>query len=221
MIDLRPIYLTLELSFIVMVLLAIFAIPIARWLAYRDSSLIKFLKSIISLPLVLPPTVLGFYLIIFFNREAQLGGIFESVIGEPFLFTFSGLVFASLIYSLPFMMNPILSGLESLNQKYAKMSRLYGQSKWRTFLFVELPLIRNSIVTGLVLTFAHTIGEFGVILMIGGNIPSETEVASVSIYKHVELMNYDQANMYAVILLLFSISLIFLTQYLKGKKNLL
>ena len=221
MIDLTPIFLTLKLSFIVMLLLAFLGIPFAKWISNRNSWFFNIIKTFVSLPLILPPTVLGFYLLIAFNNDTIAGKLFEGILGESFLFSFEGLVFASLIYSLPFMINPILSGLESLDKKYEKMSLLYGQSKLRTFLYIELPLIKNAILTGLILTFAHTIGEFGVILMIGGNIPGITEVASVAIYKNVELMNYDIANTYALILLILSIVLIFITQLFKGKQDVL
>ncbi len=200
MIDPEPLWLTLKLATVTSVILFFIAIPLAHWLAYKKSNFKTFIEAIVSMPLVLPPSVIGFYMLLAFSPSMAFGRFLEQHFDLRLVFSFPGLVIASLIYSLPFMVHPIQSGLASLQPTLREASFSLGKTKWQTLVRVLLPNIRASILTGLVLTFAHTIGEFGVVLMIGGNIPGETKVASIAIYDEVEAMNYAQANTYAVIL---------------------
>ena len=200
-----PIILSLKLACITTFLLLIISIPLAFWLSttrFRGKAIIE---TIVSLPLVLPPTVLGFYLLIAFSPNSVIGSFLESFFGLRLAFSFEGLLLASLIYSLPFMVHPIQAGLTNLPLSLSEASYVLGKSKWTTLLKILLPNIRPSLLTGIVLAFAHTLGEFGVVLMIGGNIPDRTQVASIAIYDEVEAMNYASAGNYAIILLLITV----------------
>ncbi len=160
------------------------------------------------MPLVLPPTVVGFYLLVAFSPNSTFGAFVNETLGLQFIFSFGGLVFASMIYSLPFMVHPIQSGLSNLPSSLSEASLVLGKTRFQTLLYVLLPNIKPSLLTGIVLAFAHTIGEFGVVLMIGGNIPNKTRVASIAIYDEVEALNYAAANNYSMVL--FAISFIIL-----------
>jgi len=208
-----PIILTFKLALITSVILLIISIPLAYWLAYTRSRLKPVLETIISMPLVLPPTVLGFYLLIAFSPSYALGEFLNEYLGLRLVFSFEGLVIASVIYSLPFMVHPIQAGLSNLSASLSEASFVLGKSKTTTLFRVLLPNIRPSLLTGIVLAFAHTIGEFGVVLMIGGNIPGETRVASIAIYDEVEALNYGTANTYSAFLFLVSFTIL-LTVYL-------
>jgi molybdate transport system permease protein len=200
MLDWAPIFLTLKLSAIATLILLVVSIPLANWLAYTKNRLKPVIETLVSMPLVLPPTVLGFYLLVAFSPNSFLGSILDQWLGLQLIFSFEGLVFASVIYSLPFMVQPIQSGLANLPPNLADASFVIGKSRWQTLNKVLLPNIKRSLITGMVLTFAHTIGEFGVVLMIGGNIPDKTRVASIAIYDEVESLNYAAANQYSLIL---------------------
>ena len=204
MLDWTPILLSLRLAIITTLLLFIVSLPVAYWLAYSKSKLKPLYTTIISMPLVLPPTVIGFYLLVSFSPTSWLGSALSQFLGLSILFSFEGLVFASMIYSLPFMVQPIQSGFATLPPNLAEASTVLGKNRLTTLFRVMLPNIRTSIITALVLTFAHTIGEFGVVLMIGGSIPGETRVASIAIYDSVEAMNYEAANQYSLILFLLA-----------------
>lgn len=156
------------------------------------------------MPLVLPPTVIGFYLLVALSPTSWLGSLLNKYLGLSLLFSFEGLVLASMIYSLPFMVQPIQAGFAGLPNNLAEASKVLGKNQWQTLFRVLLPNIQTSLITALVLTFAHTIGEFGVVLMIGGNIPGETKVASIAIYDAVETMNYGAANQYSLILFILA-----------------
>ncbi|MBU2913182.1 molybdate ABC transporter permease subunit [Reichenbachiella agariperforans] len=164
----------------------------------------KLIKAIVALPLILPPSVLGFYLLLAFSPSGIIGQAWNQVFNTRLAFSFQGILIASVIFSFPFMINPILSAIEGLPITLTQASYSLGKSRWHTFVRVLLPNVKPSILSACVLTFAHTIGEFGVILMIGGNIPKETRVASMAIYHQLEMMNYDIANQYAIILVIFS-----------------
>ena len=222
MIDLQPIWLTAKLALITTAILFVVAIPLAHWLAYAKWKGKTIIEAIVSMPLVLPPSVLGFYLLLAFSPSHAFGGFLEKYFDVRLVFSFAGLIIASIIYSLPFMVYPIQSGFSGLSPNIREASFSLGKSKFQTLLRVLLPNIKPSLLTGIVLTFAHTVGEFGVVLMIGGNIPGETKVASIAIYDEVEMMNYANANTYALIL--FSVTFIILVavytfnhQYRKGK----
>ncbi|MBO6761915.1 MAG: molybdate ABC transporter permease subunit, partial [Roseivirga sp.] len=203
-----PIILSLELALVTTILLFVVSVPLANWLAETKSRIKPIIESIISLPLVLPPTVLGFYLLVAFSPNNTFGNWLQETIGIQLLFSFPGLVLASMIYSLPFMVQPIQSGLASLSLNMKESSYVLGQSKFKTLTHVLLPNIKPSILTALVLSFAHTMGEFGVVLMIGGNIPGVTKVASIAIYDEVESLNYAAAHQYALVLLLLSFGIL-------------
>ncbi len=208
-----PIILTFQLAGITTLILVFLGIPIAHWLAYTKSKGKPVIETLVSMPLVLPPTVLGFYLLVAFSPANGFGEWLKSVFGLQLVFSFEGLVVASVIYSLPFMVQPIQSGLSNLSITLKEASYSLGKGKTSTLLRVLLPNIKASVLTGIVLSFAHTIGEFGVVLMIGGNIPDKTRVASIAIYDEVEALNYDSANRYSVFLLVVTF-LILLTVYI-------
>lgn len=204
MIDWLPLWLSLKLAFITMVILLVIGIPIAWWLAYSRRRWTVIAEAIISLPMVLPPSVLGFYLLLAFSPAGSFGQALDHVLDLRLVFTFQGLVVASLIYSLPFMVNPLLAGFKNLPPHLLEASRTLGKSGWVTLWQILLPNIRASLITGAILSFAHTIGEFGVVMMIGGSIPGHTRLASVAIYDEQQSGNYSLANHYALILLSLS-----------------
>ena len=208
MLDWGPIFLTLKLSAIATLILLVISIPLAYWLAYSKKRIKPIIETMVSMPLVLPPTVLGFYLLVAFSPNSFIGALLDEWFGLRLIFSFEGLVLASIIYSLPFMVQPIQSGFYNLPKNLSEASYVLGSSKFKTLIKVLLPNIKSSLLTGVVLTFAHTIGEFGVVLMIGGNIPDKTRVASIAIYDEVESLNYAAANQYSLIL--FSIAFIIL-----------
>mgnify|MGYP001114835308 CR=1 FL=1 len=215
-----PIILSLQLAFVTTVILFLIAIPIAKWLSETTSKIKPVVEALISLPLVLPPTVLGFYILIAFSPNNAFGHWLDQTLGIQLIFSFPGLVFASILYSLPFMIQPIQAGLSNLSLNMKESSYVLGKSKWKTMIMVLLPNIRTSILTGIVLSFAHTIGEFGVVLMIGGNIPGVTKVASIAIYDEVESLNYAAAHEYAIVLLLLTFGILVTVYSLNKRLNL-
>ncbi|MDB5002798.1 MAG: cysT [Mucilaginibacter sp.] len=198
--DLSPIWLTLKLASITTVLLLIVGLPVAWWLSKGRSFFKTIIEAIITMPLVLPPSVLGFYLLLAFSPQHGLGKWLQDSFDIQFVFSFKGLVLASFIYSMPFMIGPIKSALQQLPASLVQASYTLGKSQWQTFKSVLIPNIKPSLLTAIVLTFAHTLGEFGVVLMIGGNIPNVTRVASIAVYDSVERMDYAAANTYSLIL---------------------
>lgn len=212
-----PLLLSLELAFITTLCLFIIGIPIAAKLAFSSARYKFLLEAIVSLPLVLPPTVLGFYLLIAFSKNSLIGGFLYTYFDIQVLFSFGGLVFASILYSLPFMVQPIQAGLENLPISLSEAAYTMGKSKREVLCFVLLPNIKPALLTGLVLSFAHTIGEFGVVLMIGGKISGETLVASIAVYDEVEALNYVQANFYAMLLLGTSFIILGITYFINAR----
>lgn len=210
---------TFLLAAVTTVNLVIIGIPLAYVLANTKSRLKPVIEAIVTLPLILPPTVLGFYMLIAFGKSGWPGRWLHDVLGIELVFTFSGLVVASVIYSLPFMVQPLQSGFEQLPGKYREASLCLGKSAWETFYRVELPNIKPALLSAIVLSFAHTIGEFGVVLMIGGNLPGKTKVASIAVYEAVEGMDYSRAHYLSLILLLISF-LILLLVYRLNKNRL-
>jgi len=188
-------------------------VPFAYWLVFTKFRWKFLVESVVALPLVLPPTVLGFYLLIVIGANSFVGQWYESIFNKPLAFSFQGLVLGSFLYSLPFAVQPIQTAFSSVDKKLLEASWSLGRSNIYTFFRVILPLSRHGIITGCVLSFAHTLGEFGVILMIGGNIPGITRVASVAIYDEVQSLNYGTANMYAAILLSFSFIILALVYF--------
>lgn len=198
--DLEPIWLSLRLAAITTILLLFIGVPIAYWLSRKQTVLKLIAEALITMPLVLPPSVLGFYLLLAFSPSNAFGEWLQAHFDLQLVFSFHGLIIASIIYSLPFMVSPIKAAFSHLPKSMAEASYIMGKSKTQTFFKVLLPNIKASIFTAVVLAFAHTLGEFGVVLMIGGNIPGQTKVASIAIYDAVETMDYASANSYALIL---------------------
>ena len=216
MIDLNPLVLTFKLAVVTTIILFFVSVPLAYWLAYSKSKAKPVVEALVSMPLVLPPTVIGFYMLLAFSPSNAFGGWLEDWIGLRLVFSFEGLVLGSVIYSLPFMVQPIQAGFSNLSPDLKRASYVMGKSRLTTLNRVLLPNIKTSLLTGVVLAFAHTIGEFGVVLMIGGNISGKTRVASIAIYDQVESMNYDVANAYSLILFALTFIILLAVYLLNG-----
>lgn len=217
MIDLMPIWLSLKLAFSTTLLLLLIGLPMAYLLSKWQSLGKTLVESLITLPIILPSTVMGFYLLLAFSPESWLGNLLQTV-GISLPFSFAGMLIASLIYNLPFMVQPIQRGFEEIPKQYWQIAYTLGKSKTETLFRVVLPNMKRALLTGVILTFAHTIGEFGIILMIGGNIPGVTKVASLAIYSDLEAMNYQAAHTYSLILLITSVLIIFLLNLINQLK---
>ena len=202
--DMQAVWLTVLLAGVTTLLLFPIASPLAWWLARSDSKGRSLVEAVVAMPLVLPPTVLGFYLLVMLNPDSFVGGLWLNVTGESLTFSFSGLVIASVIYSLPFMVQPLHATFRAVPVPVLEAAATLGASPRDQWLNVVLPLAKRGYLTGGVLTFAHTVGEFGVVLMMGGNIPGETRVLSIAIYEHVETLNYQAAHSLALGLMCFS-----------------
>lgn len=218
-IDLTPFYLSLKLSFITTLVLFFITLPLAYLMARTNFRTKPIFEAIISLPLVLPPSVLGFYLLIFLSPYSTFGKFIETTFDIRLVFNFYGLVIASCIYSLPFMFSPLKSGFESLKPSLFEASYSLGKSKIATMFLVALPNIKPSLLTAIVVSFAHTMGEFGVVLMIGGSVGNETRVASIAIFEAVEMLDYEKAQIYAGFMLIFSFSVLFLLYIFNSKEK--
>jgi len=216
-IEWTPFLISFKLASITTLILFIIAVPLAWYLSLTKSKLKPTIEAITALPIVLPPSVLGFYMLILLSSNSLIGSFFEEYFGIKLLFSFSGLVVASIFYSLPFMVQPIQSGFESLNRNIIEASYLSGKGKIETLFRVALPNIKPSLLTAVIITFAHTVGEFGVVLMVGGNISDETRVASVAIYELVEIMDYKMAHIYSAIMLIISF-LVLIIVYILNKR---
>ncbi|PYX41850.1 MAG: molybdate ABC transporter permease subunit [Acidobacteria bacterium] len=219
--DWQALILTLKLDLAVCVLLILIGMPLAFWLAFSKWRWKFLLEAIIALPLVLPPTVLGFYLLLAMSPRSPLGRVYGWAWGRGLPFTFEGLVLASIIYSLPFMVQPISAAFGSVDPKLLSASAVLGASRLRTFLRVILPLSVTGIVTGVVLTFAHTLGEFGVVLMVGGNIPGVTRTVSISIYDNVQALDYAKAGNTSLLLVIASLVILSLVYAVNRSGSLL
>lgn len=204
MIDKVPIWLTLKLATVSTILLLLLGTPIAWWLAQRRSWIRIVVGAVVALPLVLPPTVLGFYLLVLMGPEGPIGRFTEALGLGHLPFTFWGLVVGSILYSLPFVVQPIQNAFESIGPRPLEVAATLRAGPWDRFFTVALPMARSGFLTATVLGFAHTVGEFGVVLMIGGNIPGRTRVLSVAIYDHVEALEYSKAHELAAGMLVFS-----------------
>jgi len=205
---------TLKLAGLTTILLLVLATPIAWWLARTKSGWRVPISSMVALPLVLPPTVLGFYLLVTLGPNGPLGQLTQAMGLGSFAFTFTGLVIGSLIYSLPFAVQPLQNAFEAMGERPLEVAATLRASPWDAFLTVVLPLSRAGYLTAAILSFAHTVGEFGVVLMIGGNIPGKTRVVSTEIYGHVEAMEYAQAHALAGGMLLFSFTILLVMTWL-------
>ena len=204
----EPLWLSMELAALVAILLLFIGTPVAYWLAFTAWRGKFLLEAVVALPLVLPPTVLGFYALLAMGPNGPVGKIWQLFFGHGLAFTFAGLVIASLFYSFPFAVQPLMLSFESIDDKLLKASAMLGANPWRTFRSVILPLSRPAIITALVLCFAHTLGEFGVVLMVGGNLPGVTRTASIAIYDQVQSLEYGAANRMALTLLIISFSVL-------------
>ena len=202
--DLAALLVTIKLASITTVILILVGTPIAWWLSQTRFKFKAVIEAIIALPLILPPTVLGFYLLMTLGTNGPIGNFLESLGGSSIAFTFTGLVVGSVIYSLPFVVQPLQNSFGSIGKQPMEVAATLGASKLDRFFTVAVPLARSGFITASVLGFAHTVGEFGVVLMIGGNIPGETGVLSIAIYDHVEAMEYGQAHILAGGLLVLS-----------------
>ncbi len=202
----EAIWLTLRLAGIVSAILLVIGVPIAYWIAFSRWRYRFLVEAVVALPLVLPPTVLGFYILVAIGPTTPVGHFYEKIMGEgaQLAFTFQGLVIASVLYSLPFAVQPFAAAFSSVDRSLIDASSVLGASRLRTFFRVILPLWLAGVVTGLVLSFAHTIGEFGVVLMVGGNLPGITRTVSIAIYDDVQALDYRAANHTATALLIFS-----------------
>lgn len=217
--QIEPLVLTLKLAFVTTLILFVIGIPLAYWLSYSKSKIKPFIEIFINTPMVLPPSVLGFYFLLAFNPEKTLGKFLKTYFNLELVFSFSGLVLGSMIFCLPFMLQSLQTGFKSLPNSLKEASYTLGKSKFETLVRVLLPNMKPALITGGVLTFSHTIGEFGLVLMIGGNIPNKTKLASIVVYEEVEALNYNNANFYSLILLLISLFMLgilyFSTNYKK------
>ena len=202
--SLEPLWLSMKLATLVATLLLLIGVPVAYWLAFTAWRGKFLLEAVVALPLVLPPTVLGFYMLLAMGPRGPLGKLWHAAFGHGLAFTFAGLVIASVLYSFPFAVQPLIASFETVDRKLLDASSVLGASRLRTFRRVILPLSVPGIITALVLSFAHTLGEFGVVLMVGGNLPGITRTVSISIYDQVQGFHYDEANATALVLLLFS-----------------
>lgn len=216
---LGPLWLSVKLAAITTLVLLVGGTPIAWWLANTRSRSKPVIQSLVALPIVLPPTVMGFYLLILLGPYGAIGSWWVELTGSALTFSFTGLVIASCFYSLPFAIQPMQGAFESMGRKELEAARTLGASPIDAFFSIVVPLSAHGFLTALVLSFAHTLGEFGVVLMVGGNIPGETKVISIAIYDHVESLNYAAAHALSLTLLGFAF-LILLTMFLLNKRLL-
>lgn len=215
--DWQALWVTFKLASVTTFILLLLSLP-GAWLVQKLSPRWRItIDTLTTLPLILPPTVLGYYLLLAFSPQSSFGAGYEYLFNKSLAFSFEGILIASLIYSLPFAFKPIQAAFEQQGAQLSEAAALMGFSPWQSFIHVLLPNIKPAIYGAATLTFAHTVGEFGVILMIGGNIEGLTKVASVALYDRVENLEYAQANQLALILFVFSCSVVFLSQYLRSK----
>lgn len=200
-------------------LLLLIGFPLAYLLAYKRFFMKSLLEALINMPMVLPPTVLGFYMLVAYSPENAFGGFLEQYFDVRLAFSFGGVLLASIIFSLPFMVQPLQNGLTAIPESLREASATLGKSTLTTFFRVLVPNMVPSIITAVAMTFAHCIGEFGVVIMVGGNMPGETRVASIAIYDEVQAMNYDAANKYSLVLFLISLVLLTLIYSMNSRKK--
>ena len=217
--DLTAVLITLKLALTTCFFLAMIGTPLAYYLAFKSKKVKPFLESIVTLPLVLPPTVIGFYLIVFFSPDTALGKFFILLTGEQLIFSFYGLVLASIIYSLPFWVQPLQASLEKIGKDTLKTSESLGASKFDTFINVIIPLSKKGFLTSFIISFAHTMGEFGIVLMVGGGIHGKTKVIAISIYDHVEQLSFGKAHFLAGGMLILSF-IILLTLFYSNRRSI-
>ena len=218
-IEFAPFLLSFKLAGITTFILFIISLPLAWYLSQTTSKVKPILEALTALPIVLPPSVLGFYILVALSHNSPIGAFFDEQFGIKLIFNFTGLVVASCFYSLPFMVQPLQSGFESINKNMLEASYISGKSKIETVLKVALPNIKPALLTAIIVTFAHTVGEFGVVLMVGGSIPQETKVASVAIYEFVEIMDYKSAHIYSAIMVIISFFVLLSVYIFNGRQK--
>ena len=217
-IEFAPFILSFKLAGLTTIILFMISLPLSWYLSQTKSKIKPVLEAITALPIVLPPSVLGFYILVVLSQNSPVGSFFEDVFDIKLVFNFTGLVVASCFYSLPFMVQPLQSGFESINKNMLEASYVAGKGKIETIFKVALPNIKPALLTAIIVTFAHTVGEFGVVLMVGGSIPDETKVASVAIYEMVEILDYSGAHIYSAIMVLISF-IVLLSVYIFNHKQ--
>ncbi len=215
--ELAPLILTARLAALTTIILLLIGTPVAWWLARTKNKFKPVIEAVVALPIVLPPTVLGFYLLVILSPQSGFGSWWLEITGQTLTFSFSGLVIASVIYSFPFVVQPIQSAFETVGRDIMETAYSLGAKPLDAFFTVAVPLAKRGFLTGAVLGFAHTLGEFGVVLMVGGNIPGETRVVSIAIYDHVEALEYDQAHVLSGILLLVAFTTILLMYIINAR----
>lgn len=215
--DWQAIWLTVRLAANVSAILLLISLPLAHWLTFSRRRWTFLVESVVSLPLVLPPTVLGFYLLVAMGTRSPLGRWWTTLTGHSLAFTFEGLVLASVFYSLPFAVQPIAAAFAQVDESLREASATLGAGRMRTFLRVTLPLSIEGVIAGFVLSFAHTVGEFGVVLMVGGSIPGVTRTVSIAVYDHVQSLQYDAANQTALAMLAFSMTVLLVVYGLRRR----
>ncbi|RUM88032.1 MAG: molybdate ABC transporter permease subunit [Thermodesulfatator sp.] len=217
--DLFPLYLSAKLALITTVLLLILAAPVAYFLVYVRFPGKPLIEALIGLPLVMPPTVLGFYLLVILGPKGILGRLWQEITGQPLIFTFPGIVLASLIYSFPFAVQPLKTAFEKIDRRLLEVAYVLGCSPFMTFFKVIVPNALNGVAASAILAFAHTMGEFGVVLMVGGSIPGKTRVASIAIYEYVESLRYREAGLLSLALVMISYLVLLTVNFLNRRGN--
>lgn len=215
--DWTPIWLTLKLASLTTAILCLLGIPLAGWLAHTHSRYKPFLETLVAMPLVLPPSVLGFYLLLAFAPNGVIGYPLWQWFEWSLVFSFTGLVIGSVLFSLPFMVQPLVAALLTLPPQWREASYTLGYSPIQTFWRIELPCVWPALLSGIVMSFAHTVGEFGLVMMLGGNVPEVSRVASIAIYHEVEALNYAAAHRYAALLCGFSFLVVWLMHIARRK----
>ena len=218
-IEFEPFLLSFKLAGVTTLILFFISLPLAWFLSQTKSKAKPILEAITALPIVLPPSVLGFYILFTLSPNSLIGHFFLEHFNIRLVFNFYGLVIASCIYSLPFMIQPLQSGLESINKNMLEASYISGKNKFETLFRIALPNIKPALLTAIIITFSHTVGEFGVVLMIGGSIPNETKVASIAIYEFTEVMDYTNAHIYSVIMIILSFLTLLGVYLFNGKQK--
>lgn len=215
----QTLWLTVQLATVTSIILLVIALPLAWKISRYHGPFRPVIEAIIALPLVLPPSVLGFYLLVAFAPDNLLGSAWQSLFNQRLAFSFEGLVIASVIYSAPFVFQPLINHFQQIPESLLNAASTLGCNAKQRFSLVVLPMVKPTLISASVMGFAHTVGEFGVVLMIGGNIPGETQVMSIALFQQVELLNYRAANQYALVLLIFSALMLIAVFSLKGRRR--
>lgn len=215
--DFEPFLISFKLAFYTTLILFFIAIPLSWYLSQTKSKIKPAIEALTALPIVLPPTVIGFYILFTLSVNSPLGAFFEETFGIRLVFNFTSLVIASCFYSLPFMVQPLQAAIENMPKSLIEASYICGKNRLQTIAYVVLPNIKPAVITAVVTTFAHTVGEFGVVLMVGGSIPGETKVASIAIYEFVETLDYESAHIYSALMILISFTVLFFVYYFNYK----